>query len=633
MFKKICKINSIHFGTFCHIKTKNMNVLLTNYIDEDDDFINKANLEYQIIGSNEKKKINMKKDRFKLTDKDLKFAIIEILEEDKVSNFIEIDNGHKFPEEYKNQDISYICESKKAKEGLIMSDGKISDIANMHFNYRGNLINSNGTPLMLKSNSTLIGLNVGERKALSIKEIINKMELKAISIKKTNNKINYIKCLYNIEKKNSENQIQIINNGYFGIKDFNKDNINDLFCRIIEDEDGWKKKIKKEENEELKVKSKFIIDEKCYEKELQYKFSKKELQHKFSEKNNRVDITAYIILDWDLEKLNYLFSECECLQEVDFSNFNSDKITDMSYMFLNCFSLKKIIFPEKFNTKNVTNMNSMFCNCSSLEEINLTSFNTENVIDMACMFSGCSKLKKIINKSKESDNTEKNETFNKTKPQEIGSEILNSEINAMLKINEPKSKTLNNKNNNKGNKAQINNYTGNDPFNIINNKSNSSTKQNDNLIIFNTSKVENMSCMFSECSSLEGEINLSESESNNIKYMSFMFYKCENLRKIELSLRNYEVDMKNMFNGCKCQEYILKGKPKIDENKKNIFGIFEDIKYYHFLKFKFTKIECDNEELQDIAQKKKYVYISNILLIALMILLLLLLLLKIFKKI
>ena len=430
MFKKICKINSIHFGTFCHIKTKNMNVLLTNYIDEDDDFINKANLEYQIIGSNEKKKINMKKDRFKLTDKDLKFAIIEILEEDKVSNFIEIDNGHKFPEEYKNQDITYICESKKAKEGLIMSDGKISDIENMHFNYRGNLINSNGTPLMLKSNSTLIGLNVGERKALSIKEIINKMELKAISIKKTNNKINYIKCLYNIEKKNSENQIQIINNGYFGIKDFNKDNINDLFCRIIEDEDGWKKKIKKEENEELKVKSKFIIDEKCYEKELQYKFSKKELQHKFSEKNNRVDITAYIILDWDLEKLNYLFSECECLQEVDFSNFNSDKITDMSYMFLNCFSLKKIIFPEKFNTKNVTNMNSMFCNCSSLEEINLTSFNTENVIDMACMFSGCSKLKKIINKSKESDNTEKNETFNKTKPQEIGSEILNSERNA-----------------------------------------------------------------------------------------------------------------------------------------------------------------------------------------------------------
>ena len=68
----------------------------------------------------------------------------------------------------------------------------------------------------------------------------------------------------------------------------------------------------------------------------------------------------------------------------------------MSYMFLNCFSLKKIIFPENFNTKKVTNMNSMFYNCSSLEEINLTSFNTENVIDMSCMFSGCIILKNIV---------------------------------------------------------------------------------------------------------------------------------------------------------------------------------------------------------------------------------------------
>ena len=72
-------------------------------------------------------------------------------------------------------------------------------------------------------------------------------------------------------------------------------------------------------------------------------------------------------------------------------------------MFLNCSSLKKIIFPENFNIENVKNMNNMFCNCSSLEEIDLTNFNTENITDMANILSGCNKLKKIIVKSKTSN--------------------------------------------------------------------------------------------------------------------------------------------------------------------------------------------------------------------------------------
>ena len=32
----------------------------------------------------------------------------------------------------------------------------------------------------------------------------------------------------------------------------------------------------------------------------------------------------------------------------------------------------------------------MLCGCSSLKELNLSNFNTNKVIDMSCIFSGCS---------------------------------------------------------------------------------------------------------------------------------------------------------------------------------------------------------------------------------------------------
>ena len=82
----ICNINDRKLlGTFCHIKTKNICVLLTNYID--DHFINNEKLEYTNIGECEKKKIDMKKDRFKFTDKELNITIIEILKENKSFKF------------------------------------------------------------------------------------------------------------------------------------------------------------------------------------------------------------------------------------------------------------------------------------------------------------------------------------------------------------------------------------------------------------------------------------------------------------------------------------------------------------------------------------------------------------------
>ena len=57
-------------------------------------------------------------------------------------------------------------------------------------------------------------------------------------------------------------------------------------------------------------------------------------------------------------------------------------------MFICCSSLKELNL-NNFNTNNVTDMSYMFNGCSSLKELNLNNFNTNNVTDMSDMFSGC----------------------------------------------------------------------------------------------------------------------------------------------------------------------------------------------------------------------------------------------------
>ena len=90
-----------------------------------------------------------------------------------------------------------------------------------------------------------------------------------------------------------------------------------------------------------------------------------------------------------------LFYECSSLKELDISKFNTDNVTDMSYMFYNCSSLKRLNI-SNFNTGNVTNMSYMFYNCSSLKKLEISNFNIEKVTALSYMFYGCSSLNEII---------------------------------------------------------------------------------------------------------------------------------------------------------------------------------------------------------------------------------------------
>lgn len=89
--------------------------------------------------------------------------------------------------------------------------------------------------------------------------------------------------------------------------------------------------------------------------------------------------------------MRYMFNNCSKLTSLDVTNFNTAKVTDMSYMFSSCKSLTSLDV-TKFDTRNVTTMEGMFSSCSKLPSLDVTNFNTVNVKNMMKMFIDCKAL-------------------------------------------------------------------------------------------------------------------------------------------------------------------------------------------------------------------------------------------------
>ena len=115
--------------------------------------------------------------------------------------------------------------------------------------------------------------------------------------------------------------------------------------------------------------------------------------------------------------MNYLFSGCSNLQEIDFSGFDMSDVWDMSYMFYNCTSLTKVgledvdtsslkwtdcmfrgcenlknLYLFDFDTSTVTSMSEMFRDCKILYNMGISAFDTSSVTNMLGMFQNCEGL-------------------------------------------------------------------------------------------------------------------------------------------------------------------------------------------------------------------------------------------------
>ena len=92
----------------------------------------------------------------------------------------------------------------------------------------------------------------------------------------------------------------------------------------------------------------------------------------------------------NVTSMAYMFSSCNKLAELDVTHFNTANVKNMKYMFEYCKGLSSLDVTN-FNTANVTNMLAMFGR-TSLTSLDVTHFNTANVKDMTSMFYACKGL-------------------------------------------------------------------------------------------------------------------------------------------------------------------------------------------------------------------------------------------------
>ena len=339
-------------GFFLNIPSRDYKFFITSNHLLDQEFLTNEKKLVIYNTYNDKKEIDLSINRFKFTDSQLDFTIIEILPTDMITNFLEIDEFVN-SKDYKDEEI-FALHYPDGKD-LHTIEGKITKRKNEYLEYHLEKEGASfGAPILLKSNCKLIGMFKENHKKKK-KNILDYL----VPINTILKKLNFIKCVYNIQKKDVGTNIQIFNNGFIDEMAFHKYN-----------------------NEDIDKKIDILIDGEIKKKTFQYKF--------FTEGKFNV----YIIQKASLSDMSHFFNQCTHLEEVNLSFFKTDNVTDMRNLFCECTSLTKINFAF-FNTENVLNMSNMFIGCSSLKSIDLSNFDTENVTNMSYMFSGCQSLKEV----------------------------------------------------------------------------------------------------------------------------------------------------------------------------------------------------------------------------------------------
>ena len=223
------------------------------------------------------------------------------------------------------------------------------------------------------------------------------------------------------------------------------------------------------------------------------------------------DKTAYyyaepekVYLNEDSSKMflpDYSAQKIKNILELDLSNFDTSKVTNMNSMFSGMSNLTTLDL-SNFNTSKVMNMAAMFYVTSNLAMLNLSNFDTSKVTNMGLMFSGMYNLTSL--------NLSSFDTSKVTN--------MNSMFSYMYSLT-----TLNLSN---FNTSQVTSMSE-----MFRNMYNLTSL---NLSSFDTSKVTNMDRMFFSIRNLT-TLDLSNFDTSQATNMLYMFYDMRNLTSLDLS--------------------------------------------------------------------------------------------------
>ena len=194
--------------------------------------------------------------------------------------------------------------------------------------------------------------------------------------------------------------------------------------------------------------------------------------------------------------MQYMFSDCSSLKEIDLSGLNTKNVKYMSNMFINCSSLESVDFGS-IDTRSLLSTRSMFYGASKLESVDMSQLNFSNVTSMSRMFQECSALKSVkLSKESTPNLTDMSYLFYRC------TQLKGVDLSG-----------------------------------------------------FNTHNVTDMSYMFEFCSSLE-EVDLRTFDTSSLKVASEMFSHCTRLKKL-YSDKDWKVESILFFNCPKLSGSIL----------------------------------------------------------------------------
>ena len=101
-----------------------------------------------------------------------------------------------------------------------------------------------------------------------------------------------------------------------------------------------------------------------------------------------------LIFEEQIESCENMFNDITNIVEIDLSNFDFSKVTNMKSMFKGCSSLEKVNFGY-INTSFVESLEELFYECKNLKSIDLSKFDTSKVTTLRRLFSNCEIIKSI----------------------------------------------------------------------------------------------------------------------------------------------------------------------------------------------------------------------------------------------